>query len=86
MSQRNSAFPISPLLRDAKRPSGALRDKTARPLVARRLARKPTDPNQPPFAFTPGFEAQITLVEKGGATQSAAIGTLVTALNASFIR
>jgi len=86
MSQRNSAFPISPLLRDAKRPSGALRDKTARPLVARRLARKPTDPSQPPLAFAPGFESQITLVEKGGTTQSAAIGTLVTALNASFIR
>jgi len=76
MSQRDFAFPISTRLRDAKRLLGALRDETDGPPAARRLGRTPTDPSQPLIAFAPGFESQITLVEKGGATQGAAIGTL----------
>ena len=69
-------FPISALIRDARRLLGAVLDPTVGSAVARRLAKKAADPTQPATQFAPGFEAQINLVGKGGTNQSTAIGTI----------
>lgn len=68
---RTFNFPISTLLRDAKRLLGALLDATVGPAV---LARLTTTANPHPDA---ALEAQIALVEKGGTDQSGASGDVV---------
>lgn len=65
---RNFAFPVSTLIRDAKLLLGALADATVGPAV---LARLTNDSNAHPDA---ALDAQIQLVETGGAAQSGAAG------------
>jgi hypothetical protein len=71
---RKFDFPIGTLIRDSMRLHAALVDATVGPAVARRLAKKNPVAGQPDIVFAPRFEAQITLVERGGIAQSAAIG------------
>jgi len=67
-------FPVSTLLRDAKRLFAALVDAVTGPAVARRLAKKNPVAGQPATEFAPLLDAQIKLVENGGIAQSTAIG------------
>jgi len=66
MSDRNFTFPISTLIRDSKRLGGALVDPVIGPPVLRRLATN----------YLKSLTDQITLVERGGSSQSTAIGAL----------
>ena len=74
LTSRTFDFPISTLIRDAKRLLGALGDPTVGPPVATRLKKKDPDPAKPDITFAPGFATQIARVEKGGTDQSTAIG------------
>jgi hypothetical protein len=73
---RTFDFPVSILLRDAKRLHAALIDPVTGPAVARRVAKKNPVEGQPAIVFAPLFEAKIQLVENGGTAQSAAIGAV----------
>jgi hypothetical protein len=73
-ANRKFDFPVSTLIRDAKRLLGALVDPVTGPAVARRLLVRTSDSALPGTPFAIGFEAQIKLVEKGGADQSGAFG------------
>jgi hypothetical protein len=75
-ANRTFDFPISTLIRDAKRLHGALIDTVTGPAVARRLAKKNPVAGQPDIVFAPRFDAQIKLVENGGIAQSGAIGEI----------
>ncbi len=74
-ANRTFTFPVSTLIRDAKRFLAALEDPTIGPPVASRLLQPDPDPAKPPLAFPPLFDAQIQRVEKGGTDQSTAVGT-----------
>jgi hypothetical protein len=65
-SQRNFDFPLSTLLRDAKRLRVSLEDAAFGPPITRRLK----------IGFLAVFASQITLVEGGGGLQSTAMGSL----------
>ena len=73
-AQRTFDFPVSTLIRDAKRLLGALGDPTIGQPVAKRLQKKNPDPAGPAIEFAPDFDTQIARVEKGGTDQSTAIG------------
>lgn len=75
-ANRTFDFPISTLIRDAKRLHGALIDTVTGPAVARRLAKKNSVAGEPDIVFAPLFLAQIQLVEHGGVAQSGAIGEI----------
>lgn len=75
-ANRSFSFPISVLLRDAKRLHAALVDPVTGPAVARRLAKKNPVAGQPDIVFAPLFDAHIQIVENGGIAKSCAVGEI----------
>lgn len=75
-ANRTFDFPVSVLIRDAKRLHSALTDAVTGPAVARRLAKKNPVDGQPDIVFAPRLLAQIQLVENGGVAQSGAFGEI----------